>query len=218
MGDGRHRSLSAWLALGAAALLGCRSLPPVVQSQSVSPRDSALRRVAVFPLRASEAVIAQAAAAGTSPSLVARGLGSALAQDLLEQGVDVVAPSAIEGAGLGGSDPAAPLLDPVTAAQEAARRFRASAILVGTLQRWRERTGKDVAASTPASVAFGLTLYEAPSGRRLWTGRFDQTQHSANQRPLEAARYPGGGTRWLTADELARWGAEETAKALVGDD
>ena len=73
-------------------------------------------------------------------------------------------------------------------------------------------------AKKAAGVAFGLTLYEAPSGRRLWTGRFDQTQHAANVRPLEAARYPGGGSRWLSADELARWGAEATVKSLVGED
>lgn len=207
----------ALAALAVATAAGCKSLPPVVQSQSVAPRDTALRKVAVFPLRASEAVVVQAAGSGTTASLAARSVGSALAQALLSQGVDVVPPGSIEGAGLGGSAPNAPLLEPTVAAQEAHRRFGASAILVGTLQRWRERTGKEAAAATPASVAFGLTLYEAPSGRRLWTGRFDQTQHAANTRPLEAARYPGGGTRWLTASELARWGAEEAAKDLVAE-
>lgn len=215
-----RRQAGTWatgLVTAAMALLGCQSLPPVAQTQSVAPREAALRRVAVFPLRASEAVIAQAAAAGSHGPLVARSVGNMLAQDLLAQGVDVVTPTAIEGAGLGGSDPAAPLLDPVSAASEAARRFHASAILMGTLQRWRDRTGT-AATSPPAGVAFGVTLYEAPSGRRLWTGRFDQTQHAANVRPLEAARYPGGGARWLSANELAQWGAEEMVKALVGDD
>ena len=28
-------------------------------------------------------------------------------------------------------------------------------------------------------------------------------------------RYPGGGSRWLTAAELARWGAAAAAKSLV---
>ena len=27
-------------------------------------------------------------------------------------------------------------------------------------------------------------------------------------------RYPGGGTRWLTAEELSQWGASEVAQAM----
>jgi len=212
---GLHAALAA---LALLAALACKSLPPVVEVRGAAPRASALRTVAVFPLRASEAVVAQATAAGASPGLPARTLANALAQDLLSQGVDVVTPSAIEGGGLAGADPTGAPIDPVVAAQEAARRFGASAVLLGTVQRWRERTGKEAAASTPASVAFGLALYEAPSGRRLFTARFDQTQHAANERPLEAARFPGGGSRWVSASELARWGSEETAKAIVSED
>jgi hypothetical protein len=64
-------------------------------------------------------------------------------------------------------------------------------------------------------VAFEVTLYAAPSGKKLWTARFDETQQSLNERPLDASRYPGGGTRWLTAAELARWGADATAESLA---
>jgi hypothetical protein len=31
---------------------------------------------------------------------------------------------------------------------------------------------------------------------------------------LQTIRYPGGGTRWLTLEELARWGAREVARDL----
>ncbi|HVP29469.1 MAG TPA: hypothetical protein VMW35_09950 [Myxococcota bacterium] len=211
----RARCLARLAALAAIGTLACHTLPPVVQSQGVAPREAALRKLAVFPLRPSEAVLAQAASAGTTASFAARIVGNALSQQILGQGVAVVTPGTITGAGLGGSEPEAPPVDPVTAAQEATRRFGASGVLLGTLQRWRDRTGKPAAAATPASVAFSVTLYAAPSGKRLWTGRFDQTQHAANERPLEAARLPGKGSRWLSAEELAGFGAEEVAKALV---
>jgi hypothetical protein len=32
---------------------------------------------------------------------------------------------------------------------------------------------------------------------------------------LRARQFPGGGTRWLTADELAQWGAQVTAAAIA---
>jgi hypothetical protein len=66
----------------------------------------------------------------------------------------------------------------------------------------------------PASVAFEVSLHQTPTGRRLWTGRFDETQKSITEAILRARQYPGGGTRWLTTEEFARWGAEEVAKSM----
>ncbi len=60
-----------------------------------------------------------------------------------------------------------------------------------------------------------VALYAAPSGEKLWTARFDETQESLMANPLKARRYPGGGTRWLSAAEFARWGADEMARALL---
>ena len=70
-------------------------------------------------------------------------------------------------------------------------------------------------ALLPSSVGFSVTLYAAPSGEKLWTARFDETQESLMANPLKARRYPGGGTRWLSAAEFTRWGAGEMARALL---
>ena len=69
-------------------------------------------------------------------------------------------------------------------------------------------------STSPASVAFELVLYGLPDGRRLWSGVFDETQIPLSDGPVRARRYPGGGTRWLSAGELARWGAGQAAEAL----
>jgi hypothetical protein len=108
-----------------------------------------------------------------------------------------------------------PRLDARAAAERAAKDFGATAVLLGKVSRWRERDGSAAGATTPASVAFEVSLHQAPTGRRLWTGRFDETQKSITEAILRARQYPGGGTRWLTAADFARWGAQETAKSMT---
>jgi hypothetical protein len=88
-------------------------------------------------------------------------------------------------------------------------------VLLGKVYRYREREGQALGASRAASVGYEVTLFEAPGGRRLWTSRFDETQQPLTENVFNAQRYPGGGRRWLTAAELARWGADGAAKALA---
>ena len=59
-------------------------------------------------------------------------------------------------------------------------------------------------------VGFEVTLYTAPGSQKLWNGVFNETQQALSENILSTYRYPGGGMRWLTAEELAQWGAEET--------
>ncbi|HKJ23512.1 MAG TPA: hypothetical protein VKB65_01725 [Myxococcota bacterium] len=99
-------------------------------------------------------------------------------------------------------------------ANVAALQFGADGVLVGEVWRFRDRTGQSLAAASPASVGFSVTLYDAPAARRLWSGTFDETQHALSENVLNARRYPGGGTRWLTAEELAKWGAQEMSRSM----
>lgn len=96
----------------------------------------------------------------------------------------------------------------------AAFEFRADGVVMGVVTRFRDRTGQSLAAANPASVGFRVDLFDAPAGRRLWSGTFEETQQPLNENVLNARRYPGGGTRWLTGEELARWGADEMARSM----
>jgi hypothetical protein len=96
----------------------------------------------------------------------------------------------------------------------AARDFGATSVLIGEVWRYRERSGQAMGSAEPASVAFEVTLFAAPDGRRLWQARFEETQQAPTANPLRALRYPGSGTRWLTVAELARWGASQVAQSL----
>lgn len=96
----------------------------------------------------------------------------------------------------------------------AALQFGADGVLMGEVTRFRERTGQSLASASPASVGFYVTLLDAPAARRLWRGAFEETQQPINENVFNMGRYPGGGTRWLTAEELAKWGASETSKTM----
>ncbi len=93
-------------------------------------------------------------------------------------------------------------------------KFGADSLLVGRVSRFRERVGQDMGASKPASVSFTVTIYRCATGVKLWTANFDETQVPMNENVLRARHYPGGGTRWLTVEELGRWGAKNVAASL----
>jgi hypothetical protein len=96
-------------------------------------------------------------------------------------------------------------------AQLAHSEFGVDAVVLGKVSRFRDRTGGLGGSDDAASVWFEVSLYSAPGAEKLWAGAFNQTQKPFTENVLQTSRYPGGGTRWLSAEELARWGAEETA-------
>ncbi len=105
--------------------------------------------------------------------------------------------------------------DAAALARAAADEFGASALLIGRVTRYREREGGELGATRPASVGFELELVAAPGARKLWSARFDHTQTAVSENLLRAPRYPGGGTRWLSAAELTRWGARHAGEQLL---
>ena len=114
-----------------------------------------------------------------------------------------------------GAGTATPRLDPRRATELAAREFGATSVVLGEVYRWRERKGEALGASGAASVGFEVRLYDTRTTRRLWNSRFDETQRPLTEEIRNLRRYPGGGSRWLTASELARWGVAASVDALV---
>ena len=187
---------------------------PVVTASRDARTDESMRKVAVMPFEpevpTGRSIGGAESVSRDSAALVA----SYFANALLAQGVTVITPSDLELAFTGKGLPV-PRTDPKTAAERAAMDFGATAVVLGRVTRWRERAGSAAGATRPASVAFEVSLHQAPLGRRLWTGRFDETQRSITEAILRARQYPGAGTRWLTTEEFARWGADEIAKSMT---
>jgi hypothetical protein len=99
-------------------------------------------------------------------------------------------------------------------AAAAARQFGADAVLVGEVTRWVEREGEALGSQRAASVGVRIVLHGAPGGERLWEASFDRTQQALLENVLLTPRYPGGGTRWLSAAEFARFAATELAATV----
>jgi hypothetical protein len=204
------------LALGAS--LGCGSsitaplrVAPVVKVEARSGlgERAPLRKVAVAPFSVAPTLARRvdpdSPSADEAALLVARHVSEAMEQ----RGVDVIpAPDvrrATEDAGEITTQELARLV---------AERFGAEALLVGKVLRYQERVGQAAGSTRPAAVGFEVTLYGAPGGERLWRATFDERQQALSENVLNAARYPGRGSRWLSAGEMARWGSGEMARAM----
>lgn len=186
-------------AAGCAASLRERSLP------ALSEPHERMTRVAVAPFSAatSRGVTLEDAAL----------VSHQIAEALQARGLEVVPPGDVaRAAGTAESAPATG--SPEALARIVATRFGAQALVTGRVDRYRGRVGGPAGSTSPASVGFDVVLHTAPEGAPLWNATFDETQHGISDNLLNAFRYPGGGTRWLTVEELVRWGADEVAKRL----
>jgi hypothetical protein len=180
-----------------AALLGCVGTVVEQRHAALAERRAPVHKVAVAPI----AVRPEAAA--TAAPVVAR----QLAEGLAARGIEVVAPEDVARA----VDPAAGVPELAEAVQ---REFGADAVLIAEITRWVEREGEALGSLRPASVGIRVSLRGAPAGERLWDGDFDRTQQAFLENVLLTPRYPGGGTRWLTAEEFAQFGASELVAAF----
>ncbi len=207
---------SAHSRVAAAVLLAVACAQPVAtRHYPAGDEGVVLQRIAVYPFSPGPR-LTQAAAAPQAPTrnpspppseatqLVTRFVTEAIGA----RGVQMVAAEDVRRAvGPGASPP-----PPRRVAQVAHAEFGAEAVLVGQVHRYRDRTGEALGTAQPASIWFEVTLYSAPGGARMWSATFNETQKPLGENVLATSRYPGGGTRWLRAEELARWGAGEVAK------
>jgi hypothetical protein len=203
----------SWSARFATALtlacFGCAQETQFVQVGKRPPEALALRRVAVAPFRASTRPGATALREDAAPLVT-----SYVADALAARGLEIVPPSDVaQGLDLSGGTSELGF-DPGAVARVAHQKFGVDAVAAGRVYRFRERSGEALGSVHPASVGFEVRILEAPSGRLLWQGIFDETQVALAENLLRAPRYPGGGTRWLSAEEFARWGAGEVAQKL----
>jgi hypothetical protein len=194
---------------------GCSimQVAPVVENRTYRIPAGALDKIAIIPFHAKDTLGKHVIEGGDSPETVAELMARFLTEALVERGFGVIPPSDLaiilnsQGITLGKRNPR-------VVAEIAAREFGATAVMLGEVSRYRDRTGERYGSSKAASVAFEVSVHSAPAGHRLWTAKFDETQRPLSEHVLNARRYPGGGTRWLTAAELAQWGAVSAADSL----
>ncbi len=101
---------------------------------------------------------------------------------------------------------------PRTVAQKLGGALKTDLIFAGAVWRYRERVGRPAGAASPASVGFSVYLIEVTSGKMLWSGKFAETQRALSENVLDAWAFVKKGAKWLSADELARFGVGEVLK------
>lgn len=89
------------------------------------------------------------------------------------------------------------------------RKLKADYIMVGTVWRYKERVGSATGSPSPASVAFALYLLDVKKEAPVWEASFDKTQQALSENILNIREFFSMGRRWLTADELARYGLKQ---------
>jgi len=171
-----------------------------------------LKRIAVIPFTHRD-TMRSASAMATSPEMAAELVTRFITEAVAKRGIDVIPASdlvtAFNAQGLKPFD-----INPRTAAELAASKFGATSIMIGQVGRYRERQGESFGSTSGASVAFSVKIYTAPVVHRVWDRQFDETQRPLSEHIVNARRYPGGGMRWLTAAELAQWGAESMVETI----
>ena len=207
-------SLNLFLLLVLTCAAGCVTTVDSRDYPALRERKASITRIAVAPFRATGSLAQMPeTATGVTPrlatTLIARYVSEALASrgKAVVPAEDVARVLAIE------PSPERRLV-PRMVAQVVATEFGADAVLLGEVSRFEERSGQAAGTLHPAGVGFEVTLYAAPGAQKLWNAAFNETQQPLSSNVLSTYRYPGGGMRWLTAEELARWGAEETMAAL----
>lgn len=185
----------------ASALVACADETRFVQVRQASNEPIPITRLAVAPFHAVERP-----GGARLPDDAAPLIGGYVASAFETRGVDVVPPSDVA-SGLGISIAPGEVLDARAVAAAAHAKFGADAVVLGNVHRFRDRSGEAMGSTHAASVGFEVRIHSAPAGNLLWVGAFDQTQVALTENVLKAPQYPGGGTRWLTAEEFARWGA-----------
>jgi TolB-like protein len=90
----------------------------------------------------------------------------------------------------------------------------ADAVIIGRVQRYRERVGEEWGAKSPASVAFVLDLVDVRRGDIVWSARFDETQKSLSENIFALGDITQRGVRWLSAEQLMAEGVKKAVSQL----
>lgn len=90
----------------------------------------------------------------------------------------------------------------------------ADAVIVGRVQRYRERVGDEWGAKSPASVAFVLDLIDVRRADVVWSARFDETQKPLSENIFALSDIGQRGIRWLNAEQLTHEGVKKALGQL----
>jgi len=92
--------------------------------------------------------------------------------------------------------------------------LNADGVLAGYVYQFRDRAGTDYSVALPAAVAFHMDMIQVKGGRIVWSGHFNETQQSLSEDLFKLGTFIKRKGRWISAEDLAVYGLEQTIKTL----
>ena len=99
-------------------------------------------------------------------------------------------------------------------AKQFGENVHADLVVIGTIWRFREKGTVEENPDSPASVAFSVYLMEVSNGKRLWHNAFEGTQKTLSEDILGGLKQIKMGLRWLSVNELARYGVKNVFRTF----
>jgi hypothetical protein len=208
------RKLASLALVSLLMLAGCATTDHLIDERTYEPPGPALTRVAVIPFYAHRSYESSSRLGSVSPELATQRVTRQMIDSLLEAGVEIVPIDEVANA-LEQVPRSTAVIDSLIFAEGVGRTLGATSVLIGEVLRYRDARGATENARHPASVAFQVTLYEAPDAHKLWTARYDFTQVPPPQNTGSDAHDAVLKKRWMTAHEIAQRGTDAVAKALA---
>lgn len=113
-----------------------------------------------------------------------------------------------------GMDPDIFRQDPFGVAVQIGREFGVDAVVIGGVYRFEQRQGSALGVESPASAAFDAHLVTVADEKVIWSGRFDETQHSLSENVLKISSFLKGGAQWVTVERWAAIGVESILRTF----
>ena len=194
------------IALALTVLAGCSFGSGNLQSKHSNDLESRrIRRIAVIPSETTTAA-AHPSAHDNPPEMLAKQLYAAMASLPSWQ---IVAESEVKQV-----EQTKPATSDAARLRQIGEMVFADAVMVGRVQRFRERIGDDWGVKSPASVAFVLDLIDVRRGDVIWSARFDETQKALSENIFGLGDIRQRGIRWLSAEQLAMDGVKKAVGQL----
>jgi hypothetical protein len=96
--------------------------------------------------------------------------------------------------------------DPIGTAAQIGRQLGVDAVVIGGVYHYEQRQGSSLGVTSPASAAFDAHLIRVADLKVLWSGRFDETQHSLMENLLTIGSFVKGGAQWVTVEKWVEIG------------
>lgn len=104
--------------------------------------------------------------------------------------------------------------DPLGIAQQIGEELGLHAVVIGGIYRFEQREGSALGVQSPASAAFDAHLIRVSDKKVLWSGRFDETQHSLSENLLNVGSFIKGGAQWVTVERWTEIGVQSVLRTF----